>query len=615
VDNPLDSLPPPPKANRNPLDALPPPGPLSTGDIARRVAGAGLKTALESTPIPATAGLAENALSGITSGVGSLADVIHGSEPGAHDYTYRPRTEAGKALAEGQAAAAHAASPVIDAALRSDAKDFGLDPEAFSTTVRERVPEALGAVSTIAPLAGGAAKFAGPAVRGVTRGVSNVGAAEATAAARAAGPAQSALEEVQRNGYQVLPSSVPARNPSVKPGDVPGSFKETLTSSPQQTEQVIRNNAVTSTGHIGSDFGTPNATKLLPQHYAAAKVAPGKFYDAAGSAIDVVGKNAPMLPETRGILKKALADNSPDAPNVMVKQQLERIDKGLESGDYKGPQIVKDISFLREQNNPTARFVADQLENEMGNQLQNQPKVLGDFRNARTEFAKIFDAQDATIGGQIDAATYARLARRRPDLLTGGAAKVAQAGDEIPHLTRLPSPTANKSPVGSTILGTARNLIAPQIAKLPGMNLLDPRLQQRIGQSAPPPGPLASPTRIIGPPGLKPTGGIQPPLGVALSPSTAPPMATLRPAPRAMPQATSPLNVSPQVADMFALRDEALPGRAVGDRGPMTATRGAGEVGLTAGRAGRAHLHEEGAVPARVRELLQALMEARRRGQ
>ncbi len=43
--------------------------------------------------------LGENALSGITAGAGSLADAVTGSDPGTHNWAYRPRTPGGQAIA------------------------------------------------------------------------------------------------------------------------------------------------------------------------------------------------------------------------------------------------------------------------------------------------------------------------------------------------------------------------------------------------------------------------------------------------------------------------------------------------------------------------------------
>src|SRR6266850_2561298 len=49
------------------------------------------------TPLAHFAAIGETALSGITAGAGSLADAVTGSEPGSHNWGYRPRTAEGKA--------------------------------------------------------------------------------------------------------------------------------------------------------------------------------------------------------------------------------------------------------------------------------------------------------------------------------------------------------------------------------------------------------------------------------------------------------------------------------------------------------------------------------------
>jgi hypothetical protein len=95
-------------------------------------------------PFMAPTGLAENALSGVTGGVGSLADALTGSDPGTHDYAYRPRTEAGKAIAAASADEAAAVGRGYDAVV-------GTGP--LAQTLKERVPEALGAISTVTGLA------------------------------------------------------------------------------------------------------------------------------------------------------------------------------------------------------------------------------------------------------------------------------------------------------------------------------------------------------------------------------------------------------------------------------------------------------------------------------
>lgn len=84
--------------------------------------------------------MAENALGGITGGVGSLADALTGADPGTHDYAYRPRTEAGKAIA---------AASADEAAAVGRAYDITAGTGPLAQTLKERIPEAAGAIATV----------------------------------------------------------------------------------------------------------------------------------------------------------------------------------------------------------------------------------------------------------------------------------------------------------------------------------------------------------------------------------------------------------------------------------------------------------------------------------
>jgi hypothetical protein len=95
-------------------------------------------------PFTVGAGLLENTASSVTGGFGSLADALTGSDPGTHDYAYRPRTEAGKELASLGAEESQKISHLYDRA-------FGVGP--LAQTVKERLPEAAGAIGTVAGLA------------------------------------------------------------------------------------------------------------------------------------------------------------------------------------------------------------------------------------------------------------------------------------------------------------------------------------------------------------------------------------------------------------------------------------------------------------------------------
>ena len=100
-------------------------------------------------------GAGENILSGITGGAGNLADAVTGSDPGTHDWGYRPRTEAGKEIAEGMSGATNAVGKgIFDKALAPAIKAGGGDVEAARGTLGQYVPEAIGAVGTVAGAGG-----------------------------------------------------------------------------------------------------------------------------------------------------------------------------------------------------------------------------------------------------------------------------------------------------------------------------------------------------------------------------------------------------------------------------------------------------------------------------
>ena len=96
-------------------------------------------------PFTYGAGLAENALSSVTAGAGSLADAVTGSDPGTHNWGYQPRTEAGQEIARGAGEEGAAIGRTYDATA-------GTGP--LATTIKERGQEALGAVGTVAGVAG-----------------------------------------------------------------------------------------------------------------------------------------------------------------------------------------------------------------------------------------------------------------------------------------------------------------------------------------------------------------------------------------------------------------------------------------------------------------------------
>jgi len=354
-------------------------------------------------------------------------------------------------------------------------------------TLKENAGPAATLVGAVAGVPG-AVRGGAAAMSGAVDRLEAIGAASPTEIAGAVrrATAPTPIQELNQAGYKYRPSDVQARNPTMQ--DVPGSTREAITSSPEQTQQIIRNNSALSTRLIGEDIGIPNATKLTPAHYAEARLAPGATYDRVGDAVGTVERATTAAPDT---LQALAGDQSVQAMPATARTQAARVAEGLRSGQYTGPQLIRDISYFRQVGGISGRAAANALEEELGAQVQAKaPAMTGDYEDARTRFAKIQNAEDATTGGLIDAADYKRYAENNPRLLTGNSRLVALAGGELPAVTRLPSAGTDVSPVKGTLYDTAMNAVARGAAKLPGVNITRPGIQARTANAAPPPGPL-----------------------------------------------------------------------------------------------------------------------------
>lgn len=135
-------------------------------------------------------GAGETLLSGITGGIGSLADAVTGAAPGTHDWAYRPRTDSGQQTSADFGSAVGAVNNVVANSGGAVVGAFGGDRQAATDTLNERLPEAEGAVGTITA-AGGLLKSAVPKP-GVTQAAQAV--ADRAAASTNAGAAATAID-------------------------------------------------------------------------------------------------------------------------------------------------------------------------------------------------------------------------------------------------------------------------------------------------------------------------------------------------------------------------------------------------------------------------------------
>lgn len=268
-----------------------------------------------------------------------------------------------------------------------------------------------------------------------------------------------ALGTVQGAGYKTLPSDVQARmgpTPTVGQSVVEGAGGAALRRDIQLQNQGLTQKLA------AQDIGIPEKPKLTPADYDAAGVPHGKTYTDTGKVVDM-SKPSPGV-------QQALTDISTDqTPQGMVqpkiRNQINRVQNAMATGNYSGPQAIKDISWFRQNG---ARDVANAIESEVGDQLakQGQTGQLAKFQNARTQFAKIQNYQDATTGGVVDAQDFKRLTEKAPHLLTGNAKIIAQAGGELPGLTRLPTAQAPGSALDRVLHASKILTVVPKVAEM-----------------------------------------------------------------------------------------------------------------------------------------------------
>jgi len=138
------------------IDATPPMPSLAEGVIH----GKKVAQIVARHPFSLGVGAAENALSAVTGGVGSLADAVTLSEPGTHDWAYRPRTEAGQQLAAAGAEETNA----MGRGFSGWAAQGPLGDGPLVETIKRYGPEALGAVGTVTGAAGLGRMFTSPGI-------------------------------------------------------------------------------------------------------------------------------------------------------------------------------------------------------------------------------------------------------------------------------------------------------------------------------------------------------------------------------------------------------------------------------------------------------------------
>lgn len=402
-------------------------------------------------------GAADIAGSGVLNLLGKIASGYHGLK----DLVAGNGTDAAADTVNADRAAMHteADSPGAQT-LQNGVRALTRSPllEAAGGAIDKGVANAGPGVSTFVPAAAEAAQdVAGILPAGGAARAAKAADAAAVVEGAAKPTVGDALGTVRGAGYKVLPSDVEAR---MGPRATVGQGAVEAAGGAGLRRDIQLHNQGRTQELAAEDMGIPKKPKLTPEDYDAARVPHYDTYKATGEAADL----SKPTPNVIGDLNDIAGDQTPQGMvQPKIRNQITRVQNAMNTGNYTGTQLVKDVSYFRQNG---ARAVANALESEMERQLGAQGKgpELEAFRNARTSLAKIRNYQDASTGGVIDAQDFKRLSEKSPHLLTGNAKVIAQAGAELPGLTRLPTAARPKSALDQ-VLGLSKvATVVPKVA-------------------------------------------------------------------------------------------------------------------------------------------------------
>lgn len=372
-------------------------------------------------------------------------------------------------------------------------------------TVVQGAEEAIPDIAAVLPIGalGRGARAAEPA------------AAVEGAAKPVVGTGEQAVQTGRAAGFKFTPGAVESRNPAAAvAGDVPQSF---AVNANDRRAINLHNNAQ-AVKLAGEQIGVKDATTLSKKNFDDARQPHFDTYKATGDALGTGLKGSDAFTST---LEAQLADVTPQgALKSTIVPQVKQILARAQSGNMSGPQMVKDISWLRANG---GRSVANTIENEVETQLGANSPQLGAFREARTGLAQIHQLQQAAPGGIINARALADFDRKNPGVLTGHLKTIAQSAAAAPQDFILPSGVQpGSSPLSKPTWAGAAKAVAGKVAKFVAPSKFDVQsdaFQNRFGREASP--TEATYFKDLGKRPAAPSAGfeLQPSPGKAFSPN------------------------------------------------------------------------------------------------
>jgi hypothetical protein len=335
----------------------------------------------------------------------------------AGDFTYQPRTALGQGVQEKIGAALSPISRAVEWSADTDNPDAG---------VRATGHLAKGVLGLV--------------------GLKGMGGVRA-AAPRAGGNA--AINTARELGYALEPRQVVH-------GEAVGSVGQRAAASfggkaALPAEGSLKNQAITQR-LVAEDLGLPPGEYLTPATIKTARTAANSAYQSLRNLTNSAGKpfginlarDAVYLTDLRGLTAKARSGVTGHIP-AGLKTLIDRYSKPQTSANVGA--LMDDIAALREEArvnfksaNPdlslarTQRGIADALEGTLERQVASRyPQLVGAWRAARTQLAKLHAVEDAMVGAEIDGRLLAK-AREHGALLTGNMAKIADVAEVAPQM-------------------------------------------------------------------------------------------------------------------------------------------------------------------------------------
>lgn len=351
--------------------------------------------------------------------------------------TYEPRSQAGKEITanlerpfqklaeKGEQAGSYVAektgSPALGAATR---------------TAIEGAPAALPLVPKA--LRRGA-EAVSPALRPIAEKIASVGEAKAAVRAAEEAPKQAKIAQARSIGLKIPPS---------EGGGAVGKALEGVSGKIQTEMAFSRDNAKIINRTAGKEIGLSERQPLTEANVERMKQKAFKAYDAVRNAGKVTfdDQYRQQLNAVRERTRQAEED-FPEDTNELIDKEIKKFDrpeadagsmlekvKSLRdraSRNMKSPDAEKFELGLAQKKIATA--IEEQIDRQMS---KTQPDLIKNFREARTQLAKIYNVEDALgPNGNISAAVLARQLKRGVPL-SAGLKTIAQTYQEFPKVMR-----------------------------------------------------------------------------------------------------------------------------------------------------------------------------------